>query len=100
MHRLYFLNSVTIDHHLRRIAARVDLALDTAGYNAGATALDTLWAGVPMITMPGLQMVSRMGSSIQASLGTSIMVGFAVVHLCRVLGQGFDWCCSDCAQFS
>ena len=41
-----------------------DLFLDTAPYNAGTTASDALWAGVPILTVIGQSFASRMAASL------------------------------------
>ena len=41
-----------------------DLFLDTSPYNAGATASDALWAGLPVLTYLGKTFSSRMGASL------------------------------------
>jgi predicted O-linked N-acetylglucosamine transferase (SPINDLY family) len=41
-----------------------DLFLDTLPYNAGTTAVDALWAGLPVITQTGSAQVGRMATSI------------------------------------
>ena len=40
-----------------------DLFLDTWPYNAGTTAVDALWAGLPVVTKAGRSAVSRMATS-------------------------------------
>lgn len=40
-----------------------DLFLDTWPYNAGTTAVDALWAGLPVLTKSGVSAVSRMATS-------------------------------------
>ena len=40
-----------------------DLFLDTWPYNAGTTAIDALWAGLPVLTKAGLAAVARMAAS-------------------------------------
>ena len=40
-----------------------DLFLDTWPYNAGTTAIDALWAGLPVLTKAGIAAVSRMATS-------------------------------------
>jgi len=40
-----------------------DLFLDTLPYNAGTTAIDALWSGLPVITQTGLSQVGRMATS-------------------------------------
>ena len=39
-----------------------DLFLDTWPYNAGTTAIDALWAGLPLLTKTGKAMVARMAT--------------------------------------
>ena len=40
-----------------------DLFLDTWPYNAGTTAVDALWAGLPVLTKAGLSLSARMATS-------------------------------------
>ncbi len=49
--------------HLARHRA-ADLFLDTRPYNAHATAIDALWAGLPMLTFPGEGFASRVAASL------------------------------------
>lgn len=49
--------------HLRRLQA-ADLFLDTAPYSAHTTASDALWAGVPVLTVPGDTFASRVAASL------------------------------------
>jgi predicted O-linked N-acetylglucosamine transferase (SPINDLY family) len=42
----------------------MDLFLDTSPYNAGATASDALWAGLPVLTCVGQSFASRYAASI------------------------------------
>jgi predicted O-linked N-acetylglucosamine transferase (SPINDLY family) len=41
-----------MEHHLARISL-ANLFLDTFPYNAHTSAIDTLWAGVPIVTRSG-----------------------------------------------
>jgi predicted O-linked N-acetylglucosamine transferase (SPINDLY family) len=69
--RLVFLKRevVVVEHEPARIAKYLasyrlaDLFLDTWPYNAGTTAIDALWAGLPVITKSGKSFVSRMATS-------------------------------------
>jgi len=49
----------------------IDAALDTTPYSGGTTTCDTLWMGVPIITVPGTRSISRSTASILATLGLS-----------------------------
>ena len=66
--RLVFAPWLPMDQHMARMAL-ADLFLDTFNYNAGATAVCALSAGVPLLTRTGTTMLSRMGSSLNAALG-------------------------------
>ena len=48
--------------------AMADLFLDTRPYNAGTTASDALWAGLPVLTCPGRSFSSRMAASLLTGL--------------------------------
>jgi predicted O-linked N-acetylglucosamine transferase (SPINDLY family) len=58
--------------------ANADLFLDTYPYNCGSTARDVVMAGVPMVTLSGNTIVSRMGGSVQAALGQAQHVAGSV----------------------
>jgi predicted O-linked N-acetylglucosamine transferase (SPINDLY family) len=51
-----------------------DLFLDTSPYNAGTTASDALWAGLPVLTFLGQSFSSRMGASILKGIGLPELV--------------------------
>lgn len=46
-----------------------DLFLDAYPYNCGSTARDIVQAGLPMVTLSGRTMISRMGGSVLTALG-------------------------------
>jgi len=48
-----------------------DVFLDTFPYNCGSTTNDVVQAGVPIVTMSGRTLVSRMGASILQATGKS-----------------------------
>src|SRR5258708_28841876 len=52
-----------------RLFNTVDLALDAIPYSGGTTTCDTLWMGVPVVTLPVTRSVSRSAASILATLG-------------------------------
>jgi predicted O-linked N-acetylglucosamine transferase (SPINDLY family) len=46
-----------------------DLFLDTLPYNAGTTASDALWAGLPVLTLRGEAFAGRIGASLLQAIG-------------------------------
>ena len=48
---------------------RIDIGLDTLPYNGHTTTLDSLWMGVPVVTMVGETVVGRAGFSQLSNLG-------------------------------
>lgn len=66
--RLYFAGRVAPEDYLSRFGT-ADLFLDTFPYNAGTTANDALWAGLPIVTLSGRSYVSRMAGSLLCSVG-------------------------------
>jgi protein O-GlcNAc transferase len=60
--RLVFAPRVSVAEHLAR-HVHADLFLDTTPYNAGTTANDALFMGVPVLTCVGATMVSRVAGS-------------------------------------
>jgi predicted O-linked N-acetylglucosamine transferase (SPINDLY family) len=71
--RLVFGARVPFAQHVGRLA-QADVFLDTFHYNAVTTALDTLWAGVPVVTREGTTMASRLGATFVRSAGLSALV--------------------------
>jgi predicted O-linked N-acetylglucosamine transferase (SPINDLY family) len=62
--RLVFAPRLTLSsEHLARITL-ADLFLDTWPYNAHATAMDALWAGLPVLTCTGESFAGRVGASL------------------------------------
>ena len=53
---------------------KVDIALDPFPSNGGTTSLDTLWMGVPFVTLAGDRFSSRMGVSILSNAGLAELI--------------------------
>jgi len=66
--RLVFAERVAPADYLARYRV-ADLLLDTSPYNAGTTASDALWAGLPALTCPGRTFASRMAGSLLNAVG-------------------------------
>jgi predicted O-linked N-acetylglucosamine transferase (SPINDLY family) len=65
--RLVFQPKLAHDAYLA-LYRHVDLFLDTWPYGAHTTASDALWAGAPLLTLPGDTFASRVGLSLLATL--------------------------------
>jgi predicted O-linked N-acetylglucosamine transferase (SPINDLY family) len=66
--RLVFASRIPKEENLARYRA-CDLFLDTFPYNAGTTASDALWAGVPVLTRIGQSFASRVAASLLNAIG-------------------------------
>lgn len=71
--RLYFAGAVDMPNYLARMRL-ADLFLDTHPYNAHTTALDAVWAGLPVLTFEGGSFVSRMAAGVLSSIGLRELV--------------------------
>jgi predicted O-linked N-acetylglucosamine transferase (SPINDLY family) len=65
--RLIFVKRMSLPEHLAR-HRQADLFLDTFPYNAHTTASDTLWAGLPVLTMKGESFASRVAASLLTAI--------------------------------
>jgi protein O-GlcNAc transferase len=61
--RVVFAQPAPMPEYLARLGL-ADLFLDTLPYNAGATANDALWAGLPLLTCAGGTYVGRMAGAV------------------------------------
>ncbi|WP_169823526.1 tetratricopeptide repeat protein [Azoarcus olearius] len=66
--RLIFAPGVGWEDHVGRLAL-ADAALDSFPYASHTTGSDALWAGVPIVTLPGDTFASRVGASLVAAVG-------------------------------
>ena len=71
--RLIFAGRVSRGDYLARYRV-ADLFLDTSPYNAGTTASDALWAGLPVLTFIGKSFSARMGASLLNAIGLPELV--------------------------
>src|SRR5690349_11717193 len=61
--RLIFASKLSKAEHLKR-HQQCDLFLDTLYYCAQTTAADALWAGIPLLTLPGQTYTSRVAGGL------------------------------------
>ncbi len=71
--RLVFAQKIEKAQHLSRLKW-ADLALDTRIVNGHTTTSDSLWAGVPVITIEGSHFASRVSSSLLRAVGLPELV--------------------------
>lgn len=75
--RLVFAPRLTLTEHLGR-HAHADLFLDSLPVNAHTTASDALWAGLPVLTMPGDSFVGRVAASLNYAAGLPELVAGSI----------------------
>lgn len=73
MNRTEIVQFLRVDHHLKRLA-NVDCILDTFPYNGGTSCADALEKGVPVVSLYGEAIVSRVASSILRSAGLDELI--------------------------
>ncbi len=73
--RLLFAGRVAPDAYLARFAV-ADLFLDTYPFNAGTTANDALWMGLPVLTYSGRTFASRMAGSLLTCAGLEELITY------------------------
>lgn len=66
--RVLFAPKMAVEHHIARLRC-ADLFLDTWPCNAHTTASEALWAGVPVLTVPGATYASRVAASLVSACG-------------------------------
>ena len=71
--RLIFAAKASPEDHLARHQL-ADLFLDTLPINAGATASDALWAGLPIVTLAGSSFLGRVSASLLRAVGLPELV--------------------------
>ncbi|MBU3586762.1 hypothetical protein ICN30_02805 [Polynucleobacter sp. 31A-FELB] len=75
--RLIFTSHLPRSDYLAQYAI-ADLFLDTYPYNAGTTASDSLWMGVPVITLQGESFSSRVASSLLINLKLAELIHHSI----------------------
>jgi predicted O-linked N-acetylglucosamine transferase (SPINDLY family) len=73
--RLIFSARVTRDSYLDQYRF-ADLFLDTLPYNAGTTASDALWMGLPVLTLAGKSFAGRMAASLLTNVGIAELIAY------------------------
>jgi predicted O-linked N-acetylglucosamine transferase (SPINDLY family) len=75
--RLLFADRVSPENYLARYAC-ADLFLDTFPFNAGTTANDALWVGLPILTLCGRAFASRMAGALLTAAGMPELITYTL----------------------
>lgn len=81
--RLVFGGRLPIGEYLARFRA-ADLFLDTWPYNAGTTASDALWVGLPVLTRIGNAFAARIAASVLTSAGLPELIAHDCIEYERL----------------
>lgn len=73
--RLIFAGRVSPENYLARYQV-ADLFLDSFPFNAGTTANDALWMGLPVLTCSGRSFASRMAGALLTAAGLAELITF------------------------
>lgn len=93
--RLIFSEKIPLDNYLERFKF-ANLFLDTFPYNAGTTANDALYAGLPVLTYSGESIVSRMAGSLLTSLSLDELITVNIEdYTNKAIELGNDSCYYD-----
>lgn len=71
--RLLFAPRVSPENYLARLTV-ADIFLDTYPFNAGTTANDALWMGLPVLTRSGKTFASRMAGALLTAVGLDELI--------------------------
>jgi protein O-GlcNAc transferase len=75
--RIFFAEKLPYADHLARYQA-LDLFLDSFPYNAGTTASDALWSGLPVLTLQGHSFASRVASSLLTAIDLNELITYSL----------------------
>lgn len=64
----------TKPEHFAAAYAEIDIVLDTFPFNGGTTTCHALWNGVPIVTLAGEILLSRMGASMLNNVGLTDLI--------------------------
>lgn len=81
--RLILLPRATIDVFYQK-RGEVDIALDSHPYSGGTTTCESLWMGVPVVTLTGDSTPSRSSASLLTACGLERLVAANRIDYCRI----------------
>jgi len=94
--RLFFAGRVNPDQYLARYGV-ADLFLDSFPFNAGTTANDALWMGLPVLTLTGRTFASRMAGALLTAAGLPELITYSLEdYVAKAVALGTSP--ADCAR--
>ncbi|QYK48652.1 MAG: tetratricopeptide repeat protein [Phycisphaeraceae bacterium] len=72
--RLQFMQNTATPSEARALYGHIDVALDTYPYNGTTTTCESLWMGVPVVTLRGETHVQRVSASILSAIGLQELI--------------------------
>jgi predicted O-linked N-acetylglucosamine transferase (SPINDLY family) len=81
--RVTFVPKLPRPSYLRQYRG-IDIELDTVPYNGHTTSLDSLWMGVPVVTLVGPTVVGRAGLSQLTNLGLPELIAYTPEQYLRI----------------
>ena len=66
---------------------QIDISLDTIPYTGHTTSMDSLWMGVPVVTLPGDTAVSRGGVTLLSAVGLVDLIAASAKDYARIAAQ-------------
>ncbi|MCC6301188.1 MAG: tetratricopeptide repeat protein, partial [Gammaproteobacteria bacterium] len=75
------------DREYRALLAEIDIALDPFPYAGTTTTCETLWMGIPVVSLAGESSVSRSGLALLSSLGLQELVANDVADYVRIASE-------------
>lgn len=77
-----------------RMYQQLDIALDSYPFNGATTTCDTLWMGVPVVTLVGDRHASRTGLSILSTVGLTELIAYTppeYLNICLKLANHLEY---------
>lgn len=88
--RLFICGKVSHAEHLARFAL-ADVVLDTPACNGVTTTVETLLAGIPLVSLPGRRMIQRVASSLLKAHGVpELIAADAAAYVKKAVRLGLD----------
>ena len=85
--RVSFMGRLPLEAYFEQFRS-IDIALDTFPYGGGTTTCNTLWMGVPVVSLAGTTAVGRAGLSILSNVGLPELVANTPEEYVRLAAPG------------